>query len=92
MQYLIKIQLKWYHSFFFEYLLLYWNRCFIFQLKGDKLDADAVILQAQEMIQYAKSQGKKVDENKTKSAMKDCGNKSKYLHIIKLLLHFNGFF
>ncbi|KDR15046.1 uncharacterized protein LOC110833956 [Zootermopsis nevadensis] len=44
-------------------------------LKGDNLDADTVIAQAQDLVQYVKSQGKEVDINKIKSSITDCGNK-----------------
>ncbi|XP_023719063.1 uncharacterized protein LOC111870772 [Cryptotermes secundus] len=44
-------------------------------LKGNKLDAGAVIDQAKDMIQYAKTHGIRLDENEMKSSVEDCSRK-----------------
>ncbi|PNF21841.1 hypothetical protein B7P43_G05965 [Cryptotermes secundus] len=45
------------------------------RLKGNKLDAGAVIDQAKDMIQYAKTHGIRLDENEMKSSVEDCSRK-----------------
>jgi hypothetical protein len=61
---------------------------FILQLKGNTLDATTVIDQAKDMIQYAKAQGVRVDENEMKSSVEDCSRKGKHPHtfLSRLLL------
>jgi hypothetical protein len=48
------------------------------QLKGNSLDIDAVIDQVKDVIQYAKTQGVKVDDNTMKSSFEDCNKKGKH--------------
>jgi hypothetical protein len=48
------------------------------QLKGNILDARAVIDQTKDIIQYAKKQGKTLDENAMKSSVEDCSRKGKH--------------
>jgi hypothetical protein len=63
-------------------LITFLHVLFISQLKGNTLDAETVIDQSKDMIQYAKAKGITVDEKTMKSSVEECSKKGKYIHTL----------
>jgi hypothetical protein len=48
-----------------------------------------VLEEVNDMVQFAKSQGKEVDEKQLKSALSACGNQGKYYRTVGIFSCFN---
>jgi hypothetical protein len=63
--------------------------CIVFQLDGNTLVKDKVLQEANDMIKFARSNGRQVDENQVKTALSECGNQGKYYRTVGISLCFN---